>query len=82
MHITGIIIHKDNKSIIEVVNYPDQSKVYKIHQMQKPCYICKKKVHRDSGKYLVSEKVAKLNIPRFFCFEHYLEVKEILTRLK
>ena len=82
MIITGKVIHKDNDRIIEVVTYDDKSKVYKIHQMQKPCFYCNKKVHRDAGKYLMNEKVVKLKIPKFFCIKHYIEVKELLSRLK
>ena len=82
MIITGKVIHKDNDRIIEVGTYADQSKVYKIHQMQKPCFYCNKKVHRDAGKFLMNDKIKRLNTPKFFCIKHYREALEIIKLLK
>lgn len=82
MIITGKIIHEDNERIIELSNYKDQVKTYKIYQMQKPCFCCKKKVHRDAGKYLMNDKIKRLNTPKFFCIKHYREALEIIKLLK
>jgi hypothetical protein len=78
----GKIIHKDNDRIIEVINYVNKTKVYKIHQTKRHCFYCNKKVHKDSGGLLMSEKVKKLMLPKFFCNKHYIEVKQLLKQLK
>mgnify|MGYP003111130777 CR=1 FL=1 len=82
MHLMGKVIHQDNDRVIELVKKSNESKEYRIHQMKRNCTYCNKRVHKDSGGLLMSIKVNKLKLPKFFCAKHYVETKELLSRLK
>ena len=82
MIITGKIIHEDNERIIELFNYKDQVKTYKIYQMQKHCFCCKKKVHRDAGKYLMNDKIKRLNLMEKIVMEKIVMILIQITSCK
>ena len=78
----GNIIYEDTERVISVAIIPDGIKEYRIEKKHRPCFYCKKSVRKESGGWLISEKVAKLTTPKYFCRTHYSELKAILKRLK
>ena len=78
----GHIIYEDKERVISVANIPDGIKEYRIEQKHRPCFYCKKSVRKESGGWLTSDKVAKLTTPKYFCRNHYRELKAIPKRLK
>ena len=82
MQLQGKVLHQDNDRVIELITLIDGGKQYRIHQMKKKCTYCNKEVHKDSGGFLMNEKVIKLQLPKFFCSKHYIETKKLLKQLK
>ena len=74
----GKVLYEDNFRRIVKIEFTDGTKHFIVKEMQKHCFYCKKKVHRDSGKYLMSSLIPKLKRPKFFCFKHSLEVLHLL----
>ena len=82
MKYQGKVLHQDNHRVVELITLSDGGKQYRIHQMKKKCTYCKREVHKDSGGFLMNEKVIKLRLPKFFCNKHYIETKKLLKQLK
>ena len=78
----GTILFEDNRRKIIKVTYADGSRAYKFKEMQKDCFGCNKRVHRDSGKLIMSELATQLQKPKFFCHKCYVEVKSIIKQLE
>ena len=82
MQLKGKVLHQDNHRVVELTTLSDGGKQYRIHQMKRKCTYCNKEVHKDSGGFLMNEKIIKLQVPKFFCNKHYIETKKLLSQLK
>jgi len=78
----GKVLYEDNFRRIVKIEFTDGTKHFIVKEMQKPCFYCKRKVHIDSGKYLMNRLIPKLITPKFFCFKHSLEVLELIKLIK
>ena len=77
----GTILFEDNRRKIIKVTYADGSRAYKVKEMRKNCFNCNKRVHRDSGKLIMSELAKNLQTPKFFCHKCYVAVNDIINKI-
>ena len=77
----GQILHEDDFRKIIKVTCPDGSRIYKYKEMQQPCFACKNKVHRDSGKLYMTDLIEVLNKPKFLCHSCYVVTVRLVKHM-
>lgn len=78
----GQVLFEDNRRKVIKVTYADGSRAYKVKEMRKDCFNCNKRVHRDSGKLLMSKLAKNLQTPKFFCQSCYIAIKDIINKIE
>ena len=76
------VLFEDNNRKILKVMHSDGSRIYKIKEMQRDCFYCNKKFHRDSGKLYMDELIPKLQQPKFFCHSCYVNLIKLIKLIK